>query len=411
MRTVLLTSMIGMMVCTAAPSPAHAERRKKAERSVHSDPATSAGEIPVLAAILNKTGWLPTPELSGGFKPGDIFAVTEQGHQWQGEGCFPAEARISTYTATEVVSQLQVGVSTPVAGADVGIHKKVKFGTPMHEALPGLSLHPTQACLSSLRNAARTSDLSDWYLVKEVLRAEITEQTCGRLDAKGAFNPLVQADASLSTACSMGSLEPVAVAYRIVPVKELIEAEPAASQPPAASLADPESKEGLAETENQSPKTSLARLTEPGPYLLSATQNTPIQSNTRRIKSAHECGLVGAAMRLTSDSEKYLALSARNIPSQEVSSLAVVGAKRAPHLYKLKAHSTKDKCYFAVNSLGILYPTDLPSGFNHIISSTIRDLVWTEDGDIRTAPVELASGDYMLESEGRFYIFTVSVDP
>ena len=146
-RTPLL--FVGLLGLSLVGADAHA-RRKPKDGPITADPAASAADIPVLAHLLEKTGWVPTPELSGGFKPGDIFAVTDQGHQWQGEGCFAAEARVSTYTATEVVAQLQVGVSTPLAGAEAGLHKKVRFGTPMHEALPGLGLQPTAACLQSL---------------------------------------------------------------------------------------------------------------------------------------------------------------------------------------------------------------------------------------------------------------------
>ena len=182
----------------------------------------SASDIPALAALLDKAGWLSTPELSGAFKPGDIFAVTDQGHQWQGAGCFAVEPRISTYTSTEVVSQLQMGVRTPLMGVQSGLAKKLKFSTPMHEAIPGMGLTPTAECNRALNQAAEARDISQWYVVKEVLRAEIAEQTCGKVDARGTFNPFVQADASLASACSVQALEPVAVAYRIVPVLDLL---------------------------------------------------------------------------------------------------------------------------------------------------------------------------------------------
>ena len=232
-------------VCTLATFlfPAGSWAGKKKKKPLQADPAASAAEIPALANLLEKAGWIPTPELSGGFKPGDIFAVTNQGHQWQGDGCFDAEPRVSTYTSIEVVSQLQVGVRTPLAGAEAGLSKKVKFGTPTHEAMPGMALQLTDACKKSLEDAEATADLSTWYVVKEVLRAEITELTCGKLDADGTFNPFVQLDASLTSACAVEALEPVAVAYRTVAVVDLpgigpVESTPTEEEPrTAASLA------------------------------------------------------------------------------------------------------------------------------------------------------------------------------
>ena len=190
-------------------------------------PAANASEIPALARLLEGAGWLATPELSSGFHAGDIFRATESGHVLEGADCFDAEVRESAYTQVELVSQLQAGVSMKWASGarvsvDTSLVKKLKFGTPIHAALPGFSLVPTEACLDSLAAmAAGGKNLGSMYVVREVLSAEIAEQTCGRIDASGQFAVLGQADASLNAACSQASLEPVAVGYRIEPVLEL----------------------------------------------------------------------------------------------------------------------------------------------------------------------------------------------
>jgi hypothetical protein len=393
-----LTAVAGALALSLVAADARAERRRKPKESAAAaGPAASAADIPVLANLLEKTGWVPTPELSGGFQPGDIFAVTEHGHQWQGDGCFAAEARVSTYTATEVVAQLQVGVSTPLAGAEVGLSKKVKFGTPMHEALPGMGLLPTEDCLRSLHAAARTHDLSGWYVVKEVLRAEITEQTCGRIDAKGAFNPVVQMDASLSSSCAMGSLEPVAVAFRTLPVSELFDAEAAGAV--AAPAAAPASADGA-------PAADDPRFEGPGPYLVNADGVVPVPANTRRIRSAHECGLAGAAM----DSKKYVALAAKDIPTARVGQVVISGATHPPHLYSLVASSTAGKCYFTETRFGVPLPTDLPASFDRTFRSTVRDVDWKVSGGLHWGRVKLPAGEYLLESSGRLYTFAVGAD-
>ena len=214
-------------------APADARRRKAAdavqdELENPRDPAANASEIPVLARLLERTGWTPTPELSGAFQAGFIFQVDGASHRLQVEDCFTQEPTRSTYTSAEVVTQLQAGVSVAVAGGagsvggSGGILKKVKFGTPEHIAMPALKMIPTDACRDILLDAASAGlDLTQLYAVQEVLTAEIAEQTCGRIDAEGRFIGLGSAEVELSMACSQASLEPVAVAFRVTPVVEL----------------------------------------------------------------------------------------------------------------------------------------------------------------------------------------------
>jgi len=70
-------------------------------------------------------------------------------------------------------------------------------------------------------SGVRSEDLGEMYAVQEVLTAEIAEQTCGRVDASGRFVGLGKAEVELARACMQESLEPVAVAYRVVPITEL----------------------------------------------------------------------------------------------------------------------------------------------------------------------------------------------
>jgi hypothetical protein len=206
--------------------------REKAQQQIEgelvsdSGPAANAGDIPALARLLERTGWSPTPELSGAFKVGYVFQRSGQGDRLQIDDCFTVAASRSTYTAAEVVTQLQAGVSVDVGAGRVqaggSLVKKVKFGTPEHVALPLLKMVPTPACREVLVAAGRGgADLSAMYVVQEVLTAEIAEQTCGRVDAGGRFVMLGSAEASLSMACSQASLEPVAIAYRTTPVLDL----------------------------------------------------------------------------------------------------------------------------------------------------------------------------------------------
>lgn len=211
-RAVLLA---GALLVPAAATAGKGER----------GPAASAAEIPALAQLLDKAGWEPTPELSGVFKTGSIFKVDGDTHSLMVRSCFEAEEVQDTYTSAEVVSQMQAGVKVRLGLGSVQgsgeLMKKVKFGTPVHSTIERLAMHPSESCRSMLAQVGKL-EMMDMYAVQEVLTAEIAEQTCGRIDASGRFVGLGKAEAELQQACMQESLEPVAVAYRVVPLDELV---------------------------------------------------------------------------------------------------------------------------------------------------------------------------------------------
>jgi hypothetical protein len=228
-------------------SPVNAKKRSVSSEEVERAGRVNAnaGDIPALERLLERTGWQPTPELTGAFQAGHVFVATSMGHQLAVDDCFEAQPRENTYTATEIVTNLQAGVSVKFgagdAGASSGLVRKIKFGLPTHVAIPVLDLAPTQACVAALREAGEDGrlDLDQTYVVKEVLRAEISEQTCGHIDASGSFVTLGQAGAELSMACAQHSHEPVAVAYRTTAITGLLglaEPEAVAEVPPEAPV-------------------------------------------------------------------------------------------------------------------------------------------------------------------------------
>lgn len=261
--------IIGFVATTAAWA------RPKAGEVVMTSPAASSAEIPALASLLAKAGWLPAPELSGVFSAGRIFERTTTGDRLLADDCIAAVPREATYTAVELVTSLQGGVSVGgpllTAGAYAGIVKKVKFGTPTQVTIPGMNLQLSSSCQESLRTLA-PSRIAAAYVVQEVLRAQISEQTCGKVGANGTFVGLGAADTSLSMACSQASLEPVAVGYRIVQLSELLAPAAVAGETAAASTAVRSRSEGadLASSggsrPNQAPAVAVvAPVATPGP--------------------------------------------------------------------------------------------------------------------------------------------------
>ncbi len=245
-----------LLLVLSQHSPAQAGARKEASDAARSaiedatdrGPATSAAEIPALSKLLEKAGWTPTPELSGVFRPGSIFAVMGDSHALLAEGCISKEPQENNYTSAEMVSLMQAGVSVRAglgkAEISGGIVKKMKFSTPVQLSVPIIDLQLTAACLERLESLPEAQRDSA-YVVRELLRAEIAEQTCGRLDAEGRMVGLGEADAELSAACMQASLEPVGVGYRTVPLNELLAmgaAPDLAPAPPAVAHAQDEAK-------------------------------------------------------------------------------------------------------------------------------------------------------------------------
>jgi hypothetical protein len=159
------------------------------------------------------------------FQAGSIFEKTAMGDRTLADNCIEARPRESTYTAAELVTSLQAGVSVGgglvSGGAHAGIVKKVKFGTPTQVTIPGIDLELSKSCTEKLKKLP-ISRLQSAYVVQEVLKAEISEQTCGKVDAQGSFGGLSAAEAAYAAACAQASLEPVAVGYRTVPLAELM---------------------------------------------------------------------------------------------------------------------------------------------------------------------------------------------
>lgn len=191
-------------------------------------PSASASEIPALASLLERAEWQPTPELSGVFRAGHVFEVTDQGHRPLATSCVAATPERSAYTAADLIVSLQSGVQVGGLGARSRVSgelvKKVKFGTPVQVSIPRMDLTLTPECAAWLRAELSAAQLERSYVVQEVLMAQIAEQTCGRVNAEGRIVGLGATDSELSVACQQTSLEPVAVGYRTVPLHTLLRA-------------------------------------------------------------------------------------------------------------------------------------------------------------------------------------------
>lgn len=182
--------------------------------------------VPDLEEVLRKAGWTITPELSAAYsQPGDIF---DGGNTLikKGLDCFEAKVHEGAYASMEVNRSLESGVKMRVSVASVragvGLTKKMVFGTPTHRQIALLDLVPTAECAATLRAAqARGLPVASWMVITEALSATIQKQECGEFNVEaGTF--VVSGDLSVQQACMQTSLEPVAVAYKLVSVTSVI---------------------------------------------------------------------------------------------------------------------------------------------------------------------------------------------
>lgn len=194
--------------------------------------------LPPLVELLEAAGWTPSPELSGVFQPGRVFFPQGAAHVLAVADCIAGPPVRSTYTGMELVTQLQGGVGVRLGAGGVeahaGLTKSLKFGAPVHIAVPLTALAPTPACRAALASGAPAGA----YIIREALEADIAEQTCGRIDAAGRFAVLGQAEASLAQSCAQVSLEPVIIAVRTVAVEQLLTA-PTTATPSAPPTTTP----------------------------------------------------------------------------------------------------------------------------------------------------------------------------
>jgi hypothetical protein len=159
------------------------------------------------------SGWEPTPEPSAVFVPGTVMRIGEDGsHQSFIENCFGADASVFPYAESDVTAKLKAGASLPIGISAKGeILKHVKLADPQHQLVSETKMVPSVECRAALVQAnSNPETLSSLYLVKESLLAQITHQTCYKLNAKG----MVVAEVEAEQECKITSQDPIAFAMR-----------------------------------------------------------------------------------------------------------------------------------------------------------------------------------------------------
>lgn len=223
-----------MFACMPADAQAVRRRSKQAEEPP---------PVPDLEEVLRTAGWSITPEMSAAYsQPGDIF---DGGNSLikKGEDCFAAKVHEGAYASMEVNRSLESGVRMKVmvgsGRVGVGLTKKLVFDTPTHRQIARLDLVPTPACHGAIEAArARGMPVDTWFVVTEALSAVVQKQECGQFSVEGG-SFVVSADVAVQQACAQTSLEPVAVAYKTVPLVSIMGSSPPEPAVPVAPKAIP----------------------------------------------------------------------------------------------------------------------------------------------------------------------------
>lgn len=303
----------------------------------HARGPISGGGILGLVDAVRALGWTPTSELSGMYHAGDIFQIGGSDgvgdRLWSGS-CFESVPRDEAFVGSDVTTTLSAGVTIPIgavanAGLSGSYQRRVVFGSPRHQALALVDLIPTEQCLDAVERFARVGEnVGALQVLQEVLRATISEQTVGKVDAKGNF---VAVDVALSgaTTKAIGSDGPVTVGLRTVSVRSL----------PGLERIDTvvSDSRGLLTAEARQPETgrnlAVVLKSDDAEGLVSCSDDDAFHShglaNTTHPRPGHESYVVVSAFRIYLDDGAVPLLDTSRLECSTPLGWAACGAGRA----------------------------------------------------------------------------------
>jgi hypothetical protein len=185
-----------------------------------------------------------TPERTSTYSVGDIYSRSSNSPVIFKKDCFDANPREGTYTSLEVVQAMKAGARVPLGVTRVRAngmqYKQLKFADPYMQELAEIDLVPSAKCQQFL---AKKQNLSDLFIIKAVLSAEVKEQLCRTLEG-GVGVAGLGVTGSLNQECTQASEGHVVVAFKTQPVDILLQTSPAPVAPTLLSpVAPPQAAE------------------------------------------------------------------------------------------------------------------------------------------------------------------------
>lgn len=176
---------------------------------------------PVLDDVLREAGWTIPPERSSTYAAGDIYDMSTHSKVALREQCFDALPNEGEYTSAKVVQSLEASAKlrlgvVRVKGRSVRYTKRT-YAEPYLSEMPLISLMLNEECAGILRRW----DLTDVQVLTAVLSAEVKEESCTSLKG-GVAVMWFGGDAAVSQSCDQESEGHVTVAYKALPLKDLL---------------------------------------------------------------------------------------------------------------------------------------------------------------------------------------------
>jgi hypothetical protein len=189
---------------------------------VHAGTSAEGATESHLEQVLKAAGWTMTPERAATYGVGDIYKQGETDAVIYGTKCFEATPQTGKVEGFEIIKLLEGGLRLPLVGR-IGLgtkkFKKQTFGEPYADKFDDMDLESiSEKCRAWL---LRRSDLSDLYLIKSVLMANMRERICEDKSV-GVSTGGVGVEGRTSVDCISGTEGHVAVGYKLVSVREVL---------------------------------------------------------------------------------------------------------------------------------------------------------------------------------------------
>jgi len=188
-------------------------------------------KVPSIEAVVKAEGFVPTLSQSEVYRPGAVLVPNGRGgHDMVLEDCIGAQPQVAFMSESSIATTLSAGVSARLAAQRAGGHAKIErrltFVDPEQRTLALASLAPLTTCVDGVEAARRFQDLSEAFVVYDVLLAIVKNTSCVRIGSDGRIVELVGVEAETYLECVKESDVQVPLGYKPVPLAKVLEATP-----------------------------------------------------------------------------------------------------------------------------------------------------------------------------------------
>ena len=213
-----MTRRMGLLLTLALALPADAAR----------DKGPAEGTPEALKAALEAAGWTLTPDRAATYAVGNIYDAARNAPVVFSRDCYASlSPNEGAFTQAEVISAMKAGGKVPLGVARLRAkgmqYKQLTYAEPFVSEASVMQLErPTDDCVTYLQRKQSSEDISGWFVVQAVLSAMVNERLCRELEAGAGVVGVGELEAGLSQECVEESEGHVAVAFKTIPVADLL---------------------------------------------------------------------------------------------------------------------------------------------------------------------------------------------